>query len=128
MARKSLETANVGAGNWKGVGMWAWLLHRISGLVILGYLFAHIWTISHAQQGAARFDRLFRTLESPLFVVLDLLLLGAVLYHAFNGIRVLLFDLGVGIRRHKALFAGLILAGLAVVGWFAYVSFSFILA
>ncbi len=34
MSAQERETANVGAGLWKGLGMWAWILFRISGLVL----------------------------------------------------------------------------------------------
>ena len=128
MSQKNRETANVGAGNWRGVGMWAWLLHRVSGLVLVAYLFAHIIVISQAQRGSASFDKLFKTLESPLFVVLDLVLLGAVLYHMMNGIRVLFFDVGVAIRRQKTLFAVAVGIGVVVLAVFAVVSFNFILS
>ena len=55
VTEKNRETANVGAGLWKGTGMWAWLLHRISGLVLVVYLLAHIGVISqgHVQGQAA---------------------------------------------------------------------------
>ena len=39
-----------------------------------------------------------------LFVLLDLLLVWAVLFHAMNGVRVVLMDMGVGIHRHKLVF------------------------
>lgn len=116
----------VGAGNWKGVGMWAWLLHRVSGLVLVFYLFAHVWVISHAQQGAGSFDRMFRTLERPLFVILDIALTAAVLYHGLNGVRVLLFDFGIGIRNHKSLYYALMALAAALLVVFAFVSFAFL--
>ena len=49
MSAKPRETANVGAGLWKATGMWAWLLFRISGLVLVFYLGAHIIVISTGQ-------------------------------------------------------------------------------
>jgi succinate dehydrogenase / fumarate reductase cytochrome b subunit len=117
----------VGAGNWKGVGMWAWLLHRVSGLVILGYLFVHIDVISQGQGGAAGFDEMFETFETPLFVLLDLLLVAAVLYHLWNGVRVLIFDLGAGTYRHKSLYYTVIGLGLLTLAFFAYSTFAFLL-
>ena len=42
LSGKPRETANVGAGLWKATGMWAWVLFRISGLVLVFYLFVHI--------------------------------------------------------------------------------------
>ncbi|MHB1342923.1 MAG: succinate dehydrogenase, cytochrome b556 subunit [Thermoleophilia bacterium] len=127
MSGKDRETANVGAGLWKGAGMWAWLFHRVSGLVLALYLFAHIWVISTgAAAGADAFDTMFKTLESPFFIVLDLALLAAVVYHAFNGIRVILFDLGIAIRQQKTLWWVVIGASVAVMAVFAVISFSYI--
>jgi succinate dehydrogenase cytochrome b subunit len=127
LSEKDRETANVGAGLWKGPGMWAWLLHRISGLVLVAYLLAHIGVISQGHvQGQAGFDRLFRTLESPLFVLLDVALVGAVIYHGFNGMRVLLMDIGVGIRGHKTVFYAAMGAAVVCLGMFAVTAVAFI--
>ena len=127
MSGKDRETANVGAGLWKGAGMWAWLFHRVSGVVLAVYIFAHIWVISTAAaSGKSAFDAMFETLESPLFVVLDLALLAAVVYHAFNGIRIILFDLGVAIRQQKTLWYVVLGASVAVMAVFAIISFSYI--
>jgi len=127
LSQKDRETANVGAGLWKGAGMWAWLFHRVSGVALALYLFAHIWVISRgAATGAEGFNTMFETLESPLFIVLDLFLLAAVVYHALNGIRVLLFDLGVAIRQQKTLFWAVIAISVVVMAVFAYISLSFI--
>lgn len=128
MSDKDRETANVGAGLWKGTGMWAWLLHRVSGLILVFYLLAHIGVISQgAVQGPEAFTELMERLENPVFVVLDLALIAAVLYHGMNGIRILLFDMGVGIRAHKRLYAAAMAVGVVCLAAFAYVSFSFIL-
>jgi succinate dehydrogenase / fumarate reductase cytochrome b subunit len=116
----------VGAGNWRGVGMWAWLLHRVTGLLLVFYLFAHIWVISHAQSGAGSFDRLFKTLENPVFILLDVALVGTVLYHAFNGFRIVLFDFGVGIEQHKALYYVLMTLAAVVLVVFAVAAFAFL--
>ena len=53
LSAQERETANVGAGLWKGLGMWAWILFRISGLVLAVYLFVHIWVISRGASAAA---------------------------------------------------------------------------
>jgi succinate dehydrogenase / fumarate reductase cytochrome b subunit len=101
------ETANVGAGNWKGLGMWAWLLFRVAGVIVALYLFVHIVIISEGRlTGASTLDSILKTFDNPLFVLLDLLLVWAVLFHGLNGVRVLLMDVGVGIRSHKVVFVG----------------------
>jgi succinate dehydrogenase / fumarate reductase cytochrome b subunit len=125
-ASHDASETRVGAGNWKGVGMWAWLLHRVTGLILVFYLFAHIWVISHAQSGAGSFDKLFKTLENPLFVLADVALVGTVLYHAFNGVRIILFDFGVGIEQHKVLYYVLMTLAAVVLVVFAVAAFAFL--
>ena len=128
MSAKDRETANVGAGLWKGLGMWAWMLFRISGLVLVLYLFVHLWVISQGRIGGAEsLNGLFAFFDKPLLVFLDLMLVAAVLYHALNGVRILLMDVGVGIRRHKAVFRVCMLVAALAFGAFAIKASSFIL-
>ena len=98
-------------------GMWAWTLHRISGLALSGYLIVHVIVISSSTMGprGINFNNLLTTLTQPFFLVLDLLLWAAVLYHTLNGIRVLLFDVGIGVRHQKAVFWGFM--AVAIAAW-----------
>jgi len=91
---------------WNAVGMWAWLLHRITGLALVFYILLHILLMgTFLLQGRSAFDALLSLLMgNPFFLGLDLLLTAAVLYHGANGIRLLLFDLGVGFNRQKEIF------------------------
>ena len=87
------------------VGMWAYALHRVTGLVLVFYLLMHIMVISSAMvAGKSAFDALLGVLQTPFWVVMDLGLVAVVLFHALNGVRLLLFDLGVGVRSQKLLF------------------------
>ena len=118
----------MGAGLWKGTGMWAWLLFRISGVLLSLYLLTHIIIISTARwtSGGATFNSLMKTFDSAGLVVLDLALVVAVLYHALNGVRIILMDLGIGIQRHKIMFwtaMGIVVVCFAI---FAWVGFTFI--
>jgi len=85
-------------------GWWAWFLQRLTGVALVGYLFLHIAVISTAGAGADTFDGVLIVLQKPFFVVLDLILIAAVAYHGLNGLRVLLFDLGVGLKQQAGLF------------------------
>ena len=128
MSAKDRETANVGAGLWKGLGMWAWMLFRISGLVLVLYLFVHLWVISQGRIGGAEsLNGLFAFFDKPLLVFLDLMLVAAVLYHALNGVRILLMDVGVGIKRHKVVFWVCMLVAALAFCAFALKASSFIL-
>ena len=128
MSVKERETANVGAGLWKGIGMWAWMLFRISGLVLVFYLFVHLWVISQGRIGGPEsLNNLFEFFDRPLLVFLDLMLVAAVLYHALNGVRIILMDVGVGIGQHKAVFWVCMLVAAIALCVFAVRASSFIL-
>jgi succinate dehydrogenase / fumarate reductase cytochrome b subunit len=124
LSSRPRETANVGAGLWKATGMWAWLLFRISGLVLVFYLGAHIIVISTGHFD--KLDSLMRSFDNPLMVLLDLALVVAVLYHALNGVRIILMDLGIGIRKHKIMFWSAMAVVVVCFAVFAYVAFTFI--
>lgn len=119
------------ADRWPGnyrAGMWMWLLHRISGVVLVLYGIVHVIVISSARTwGPGTFDRVLDRLGTPLFLALDVLLVWAVLFHAFNGIRCLLLDFGIGVRRHhKALFWAMMAIAVAllvvnIVIWAPYI-------
>jgi len=128
VSAKERETANVGAGLWKGIGMWAWILFRVSGLILVAYLFVHVWVISQGRAGGPEsLDSLFEFFDHPVLVFLDFMLVAAVLFHALNGVRIILMDFGVGIRHHKAVFwVCMAVAGL-VLWAFAYKAIPFIL-
>lgn len=85
-------------------GMWAWVGHRLTGLVLVAYVFMHLSFLSTASMGEADFDSLMEVTSQPLFVAMDFLLIIVVIYHAMNGARVVLFDLGIGIRHQKLVF------------------------
>lgn len=114
--RRTSRYSPVAVRNYQ-VGMWAWLLHRISGLVLVGYLFVHIWVISTVAtaNGKVDFTALMASMANPVVAVGELGLLGVVLFHGLNGIRVLLFDLGVGLNSQKQIFWGVI--ALAIVAF-----------
>lgn len=105
-------------------GMWAWVGHRLTGIALVAYVFLHLSFISTASlgDGEVSFDSLMATTSQPLFVFMDFLLVILVIYHAMNGLRVVLFDLGLGIRRQKLVFwitmavaAVLIIAGMLAI-------------
>jgi succinate dehydrogenase / fumarate reductase, cytochrome b subunit len=128
LAVKEREQANVGAGLWKGIGMWAWMLFRISGLVLVFYLFVHLWVISQGRIGGPdSLNSLMEFFDKPILVFLDLMLVAAVLYHALNGVRIILMDFGVGIRQHKVIFWLCMLVAAVALALFAAKASSYIL-
>jgi succinate dehydrogenase / fumarate reductase cytochrome b subunit len=130
LSSKPRETANVGVGLWKATGMWAWVLFRVSGLVLVLYLFVHIGVISTGRFGkdGETLNSIMKMFESPIAILLDLLLVWAVLYHALNGVRIVLMDFGVGIKRHKVVFWICMAIAVICLAFFAYVAFDYLLS
>lgn len=89
---------------WQFSGMVAHIVQRVTGLLLLFYLFVHVHTIRQLSNGPAAFNRAVGEFAGPLFKVLEIALLGTVILHAFNGIRITLLDLSVGHKRQRQLF------------------------
>jgi succinate dehydrogenase / fumarate reductase, cytochrome b subunit len=95
----------------RGLGVWAFWLHRITGLLIAFYLLLHILVISTVVASTGSFDAAMITLKSPIFVLLEMGLIGSILLHGLNGVRIVLFDLGYGIKKQKEIFVVLMVIG-----------------
>jgi len=86
------------------LGSFAWILHRITGILLSTYLVIHIWIVRTVSHGPEGFDKMMAAVQTPVFLLFELGLLGTVLYHSLNGIRLLLIDFGWGSRHQKGLF------------------------
>src|SRR5664280_916176 len=73
-------------------GMVAWAFHRISGIAIWLFVLLHVFDIYLSGGNPSVYDDLLTFYASPLGRILEVLLGGALLYHALNGIRILLMD------------------------------------
>lgn len=106
-------------GRWRefSAGMWAWIFHKFTGWVLVGYLFTHIAVLSTATQGAETYTQTIGGLEALAVVrVLEVGLLAVAVFHILNGIRLLFVDLGVGLEaQDKSFYASLVLSGAIVV-------------
>jgi succinate dehydrogenase / fumarate reductase, cytochrome b subunit len=101
-------------------GMWAWLLHRITGIGILLFLLIHIVDISLLGFGPAVYNDGIRLFDFWIARLLSLAVIAAVLFHAFNGVRVMAIDfLSKGAHYQRIMF--FVALGLAVVGLIIFV-------
>jgi len=73
-------------------GHWSWIAHRLSGLAILGFLVIHVWDTANAHFYPELYQWSVDVFKHPVFAVGEISLMGAVLYHAFNGIRISILD------------------------------------
>jgi len=106
-------------GRWTefSAGMWAWVFHKFTGWVLVGYLFTHISVLSTSLQGAQAYNNTLSGLEGLALVrILEVGLLAVAVFHILNGIRLLFVDLGVGLEaQDKSFYASLVLTGVIVV-------------
>jgi succinate dehydrogenase / fumarate reductase, cytochrome b subunit len=74
------------------VGMVAWAFHRISGLAIWVFIVLHIFDIWLSGANPRLYDELLSIYASPIGRVGEMLLGAALLYHALNGLRIVIMD------------------------------------
>lgn len=112
--RPSLRTFLLTAFSYrKHSGMWAWLLHRLTGMALVLYLVAHIMGLRSLNDPAA-FEAYITTFRSPLFKIAEVMLLGSVAFHAFNGLRIMIQDMFYRSENQQRLFHGVLFFTFAV--------------
>jgi succinate dehydrogenase / fumarate reductase cytochrome b subunit len=88
----------VGGGRW-GFERYLYTLHRITGLGLLAYLLMHIFVTSARTFGPEAWEQAMRAVEGPLFKAGEYLVFAAFAFHAVNGIRLGMIELGFAIGR-----------------------------
>ena len=86
-------------GQKPGLGAYAWVAHRITGLILVVYLLIHIATLSVVLQGPDPFDRAMATFENPVVQFFELLLIWIVIWHMLNGIRLIVLHFVPGLNQ-----------------------------
>lgn len=97
------------------IGTLMWALHRVTGVLILFFLFAHVVDTATIMWGPEVYNEVVRLYKNDFVrIFLEVPLVGAVLFHAFNGLRIILIDLtAFGVRRQRELAYGVF--GLTIV-------------
>ncbi len=102
-------------------GQWSWVAHRVTGVGILLFLFAHIVDTALVGWGPDAYNRVVSVYHHPIVQIMELGLVGAVIYHALNGLRIMIIDFWPGATEHQArLFWGTMLlfaAAMAPISW-----------
>ncbi len=93
----------LGVWGWLGGGRWgaeryAYILHRLTGLGILAYFLMHVVVTSLRATGTYLWVQ-GAFLHQPIFKLGEFLVFAAFAYHACNGIRLVLVELGFAVGR-----------------------------
>ena len=83
-----------------GEGHWSYIFHRLTGLGVLLFLVAHIVDTALIGWGPEIYNKAIALYRHPFFRVNEILLFAAVLYHALNGLRIVVVDFWPGATRH----------------------------
>lgn len=73
-------------------GMWSWVAHRITGVLTFFFLFAHVLDTALVRVSPESYDKVIDTYKNPFVNLMEIGLVGAVLYHALNGLRIIAVD------------------------------------
>lgn len=73
-------------------GMWSWVAHRVTGVLIFFFLFAHVLDTALVRVSPDAYNQIMDTYKTPVVNLMEVGLVGAVLYHALNGMRVMAID------------------------------------
>jgi succinate dehydrogenase / fumarate reductase cytochrome b subunit len=98
-------------------GQWTWVLHRISGVAILFFLFAHVADQALLNVSPEAYDRVMDTYRNPVVGLLEIGLAVLVTYHALNGLRIVLFDFwskGIAYQRRMLIVQTVLFLALAI--------------
>lgn len=86
----------LGGGRW-GMERYLYALHRVTGLGLLSYFLLHIIVTSSRAFSPQAWDRAMGLVTGPLFKLGEYLVFVAFAFHAVNGIRLALVELGFAV-------------------------------
>jgi len=86
-------------GEYLNAGAYMWAVQRITGLILLGFFILHLTTLSVIFRGAQGFDQTMALMRHPIIKSLELLLIGIVVFHALNGVRLILLNFFIDLNQ-----------------------------
>lgn len=100
-----------------GEGMWTWILHRLTGLGVLFFLIVHVVDTGIIIYRPDWYDHALDLYKHPLFRFGELFIFFGVLFHAFNGLRIIVQDFWPFVMQYqkKLVWATVAIVALAMV-------------
>ncbi len=89
MAKRKTDVGTLYKGS---PGQWSWIAHRITGVAVILFLFAHVIDTAVIGWGPTAYNRVVSVYENWVVRLLELGLVAAVLYHAINGMKIIVID------------------------------------
>jgi succinate dehydrogenase / fumarate reductase cytochrome b subunit len=90
-------------------GMWSWVLHRITGVGMYFFLLVHILDTATIRLDPELYNVVMEAYKTPIMGLGEAALVAAIVFHAFNGLRIILVDMTRwAVRHQRALFYGVL--------------------
>ena len=104
--KPTMYNNRLGLKGWAYAGRYSferylYLGHRLSGLGLIAYMILHIIETANRMRGEEAWAELMALFASPPFKVIEYLLFAAAVFHAVNGVRLLLTELGFFLGKPK---------------------------
>lgn len=93
----------------------AFALHRITGLLLVVYLYVHLCVLTMLLDGRSSWHSFLSLVTAKGFLAFDVILILMLLFHGLNGIRVALVGSGIGIRQERTMFWAAMSLGLVAI-------------
>lgn len=91
-------------------GMWSWVAHRITGIAIFFFLLVHVLDTAMVRVSPEAYNAVMSTYKNPIMGLGEAVLVAAIVYHAFNGIRIILVDFWKnGAKNQKGMLWGVLI-------------------
>ena len=103
MEKKQFDN-HLGIKGWAVGGRWGserylYLLHRLTGLAILLFFLLHIFASSTRMYGPETWNAAMQILKNPIFRLGEFAVYAAFAFHALNGVRLILIQLGFAVGK-----------------------------
>ena len=82
-------------------GMWSWVAHRVTGVLIFFFLLVHVLDTALIRVSPDAYNAVIGTYKNPIMGIGEVALVGAIVYHAFNGLRIIAVALWPWATRHQ---------------------------
>ena len=104
MMENKARPNRLGIWGWLGGGRWGYerylyTLHRLTGLGLLAYFLLHIVVTSSRALSPERWKAAMDSVSGPIFVLGEYLVFVAFAFHAINGVRLAIVELGWGVGK-----------------------------
>lgn len=97
--------------------MAAWILHRLTGVGVMLFLVIHVIDTALVMWGPQVYNHVIQFYRLPLFKISEIFLFAAVLYHALNGMRIVVIDFWpeLGVWQREIFYAVMVVFVVAMI-------------